>query len=302
MSSIEQELRSQPEVWRAAAALAATVPAQLPSTGERVVVAGCGTSRYMAQAAARWREEAGEGETDAFAASEFPINRHYDLCVAISRSGTTTEVIELLERLPGRSLLLTADPGQPASSLASSTIGLPFADEESVVQTRFATACMALWRAHLGHDIEDLASRGRSALSTPLPAALESFQQYVFLGRGAAAEVASEAALKLREAAGCWTEAYPAMEFRHGPISSVGTHTLVWSLGQLDEGLQADVAATGAVVEQSLHDPMVELVRVQRAAVELAESKGLDPDRPRHLSRSVILVAGSVAGTGSDGN
>jgi glucosamine 6-phosphate synthetase-like amidotransferase/phosphosugar isomerase protein len=36
---------------------------------------------------------------------------------------------------------------------------------------------------------------------------------------------------------------------------------------------------------------MVELLRVQRTAVKLAVLKGLDPDRPRHLSRSVILTS-----------
>jgi glucosamine 6-phosphate synthetase-like amidotransferase/phosphosugar isomerase protein len=34
---------------------------------------------------------------------------------------------------------------------------------------------------------------------------------------------------------------------------------------------------------------MTELVKVQRLAVALATAKGLDPDRPRNLSRSVIL-------------
>jgi fructoselysine-6-P-deglycase FrlB-like protein len=255
----------------------------------------------MAQAAARWREDAGDGETDAYPASELPAGRRYDLCVAISRSGTTTEVIELLERVGGRSLLITAVPDQPAGHVASSSIALPFADEGSVVQTRFATGWLALWRAHLGHDVDALAEDGRWALSAPLPGRLGDRRQFVFLGRGPAAGLAFEAALKLREAAGCWTEAYPAMEVRHGPISGIGPHSLVWSLDRLDDGIRAAVAATGAAVVQGDHDPMAELVRVHRAAVELAEANGLDPDHPRHLARSVILTAPSPAGaTSSD--
>jgi glucosamine 6-phosphate synthetase-like amidotransferase/phosphosugar isomerase protein len=35
--------------------------------------------------------------------------------------------------------------------------------------------------------------------------------------------------------------------------------------------------------------PLVSLVGAQRLAVELAARKGVDPDRPRALSRSVIL-------------
>jgi fructoselysine-6-P-deglycase FrlB-like protein len=34
---------------------------------------------------------------------------------------------------------------------------------------------------------------------------------------------------------------------------------------------------------------MAELVLIQRMAVELAEARGLDPDHPRHLTRSVVL-------------
>ncbi len=294
MSMIEQELCSQPETWLAAKELARAAIKQLPKRGARVAVFGCGTSRYMAEAAARWREDADNGETDAFAASEFPRSRHYDLYVAISRSGTTTEVIEVLQRLTGSVVLITAVPHSPATRLVRRTIALPFADEESVVQTRFATSCLALWRAHLGHDIDSLAASGREALASNLPSGLPDYRQFVFLGRGAGAGLASEAALKLREAAGCWTEAYPAMEFRHGPISGVGPGTLVWSLEPLEPALRADVVATGADITEGTMDPMVELLRVQRAAVALAAARGLDPDRPRHLSRSVILASGSA--------
>jgi len=287
---IAQELGSQPEVWLEAAALAGEAADRLPDRGERVAVVGCGTSLYVAQAAASWRERDGGGETDAFPASEMPAGRRYNRYVAITRSGTTTEVLEAMQRTAGPWLLLTADARQPASLHAAATIALPFADEESVVQTRFATACLALWRAHLGHDVAGVAEEGRRAVEAGLPASARSAGQFVFIGRGPAAAIASEAALKLREAAGCWTEAYPSMELRHGPISGVGPDTLVWSLDELDPELADDVRATGASVESGSLDPMAELVRVQRVAVELAQARGLDPDRPKHLARSVILA------------
>jgi glucosamine 6-phosphate synthetase-like amidotransferase/phosphosugar isomerase protein len=63
----------------------------------------------------------------------------------------------------------------------------------------------------------------------------------------------------------------------------------VWPLQPLDPDLERDVAATGAViVRRDLH-PLAELVAIQRLAIALAERKGLDPDHPRHLSRSVVL-------------
>jgi fructoselysine-6-P-deglycase FrlB-like protein len=41
-------------------------------------------------------------------------------------------------------------------------------------------------------------------------------------------------------------------------------------------------------------DPLADLIRAQRSAVELATARGLDPDRPRHLTRSVILTGGAA--------
>ncbi|MES2171986.1 MAG: sugar isomerase, partial [Actinomycetota bacterium] len=55
------------------------------------------------------------------------------------------------------------------------------------------------------------------------------------------------------------------------------------------EALIADIEATGATVHSDDLDPLVQLVQAQRLAVALAESRGLNPDLPRHLSRAVIL-------------
>jgi glucosamine 6-phosphate synthetase-like amidotransferase/phosphosugar isomerase protein len=44
-------------------------------------------------------------------------------------------------------------------------------------------------------------------------------------------------------------------------------------------------------VVQSTIDPMAQLVGAQRLAVAIAERKGLDPDAPRHLTRSIVLAA-----------
>ncbi len=79
------------------------------------------------------------------------------------------------------------------------------------------------------------------------------------------------------------------MEFRHGPISVARPGSVVWAIGRVDPGVLEDAASTGAVVVGGDLDPMAELIRVQRTAVALAELRGLNPDRPPHLSRSVVL-------------
>ncbi|WUI02704.1 SIS domain-containing protein [Spirillospora sp. NBC_00431] len=285
------EIAAQPECWRRAAALAADAGGALPGRGERVAVVGCGTSLFMAQAYAALREAAGHGETDAFAASEMPLARRYDRVLALTRSGTTTEVLDVLGRLAGktRTTVITAVPDAPVADRAETVIGLDFADEESVVQTRFATAQLILLRAHLGEDVTAAIADAEAAVRDPLPPELLDAAQFTFLGRGWTTGIAREAALKLREAAGFWTEAYPAMEYRHGPISVTGPGRAVWMFGTIPDGLAAEIRATGGLLRVSGADPLAELVRVQRVAVALATAAGLDPDRPRHLARSVIL-------------
>jgi fructoselysine-6-P-deglycase FrlB-like protein len=296
MSYVAAEIDSQPEAWRRAAALASTLGDELPASGERVAVVGCGTSWFMAMSYAALREAAGHGETDAFAGSEFPAGRRYDRTVAITRSGTTTEILELLRgaRTAGaRTTAIVGDPDSPAVELATDVIKLPWADERSVVQTRFATSTLALLRAHLGADLSVAAHDAQRALAVELPLDPATLEQVTFVGRGWTNGLAQEAALKCREAATFWTEAYPAMDFRHGPISISAPGRAVWSFGPVPAGLADDVARTGAtfISDAGLGglDPMASLIVAQRLAVALAEHRGLDPDAPRNLTRSVVL-------------
>ncbi|WP_248965892.1 SIS domain-containing protein [Sphaerisporangium perillae] len=291
----EIEIASQPACWKRATELAAS--ATLPRPGERVAVVGCGTSWFIAQAYAVLREQAGHGETDAFAASEAPLGgsgdtpgRAYDRVLALTRSGTTTEVLDLLRRLEGTpTTAITADPGTPVMTLADEVVVLDFADEQSVVQTRFATTQLALLRAHLGEDLTQAVADAERAIAEPVAEEFVAAEQFSFLGRGWTCGLAQEAALKMREASRSWTEAYPAMEYRHGPISIAGPGRVTWMLGTAPEGLADDVRGAGGTFVGGDGDPMAELVRVQRVAVARAHALGLDPDQPLHLTRSVIL-------------
>ncbi|MFF8233343.1 SIS domain-containing protein [Streptomyces caelestis] len=292
MTHVEDELTSQPECWTRAAAQAPGYAEVLPAPGERVAIVGCGTSYFMAQAAASLREGAGQGETDAFAASEFPYVRAYDRVVALTRSGTTTEVLDLLGRLKGRTrtTAITADPDTPVRTAADDLAVLDFADERSVVQTRFATTALTLLRAHLGLHPDTAVTDARTALAEPLPEGLVDCAQFTFLGRGWTVGLAQEAGLKMREASLSWAEAYPAMEYRHGPISVTTSGTATWMIGDAPDGLAEQVRGTGALWIAGALDPLAELVRAQRLAVAVATARGLDPDQPRHLTRSVILA------------
>jgi len=250
---------------------------------------GCGTSWFMAMAYAALREDLGLGETDAFAGSEFPSGRSYDVVVVISRSGTTTEVLELIRTTGLPTVAITATAGTPIFDLADQTILLDFADEQSVVQTRFATTALLVLRASLGEELSGIVADARAALDAPLPASWVDADQISFLGTGWTIGLAHEAALKLRESSQSWTESYPAMEYRHGPIAIAQSGRLIWVFGNVPGGLAEQVAASGAELVTSELDPLAHLVHLHQLALARAEARGLDADRPRSLTRSVIL-------------
>jgi fructoselysine-6-P-deglycase FrlB-like protein len=185
-----------------------------------------------------------------------------------------------------------ATAGTAIPELATECLLLPEVDEQSVVQTRFATTTLALLRATLGEDLGTAIAQARAVLAEEESSALAGVldaEQITFVGRGWTVGLANEAALKLRESAQFWTESYPAMEYRHGPISIATAGRATWAFGEVPDGLAEDVTATGAHFEHRDLDPLADLVRLHRLCLAKARLAGVDPDRPRHLSRSIIL-------------
>jgi glucosamine--fructose-6-phosphate aminotransferase (isomerizing) len=284
-----EEIESQPAVW--ARALLEQDRSAFGLPGERVLFLGCGTSAFVAESLALLRERAGLGETDAAYASEWLPGRHYDRVVAITRSGSTSEVLTALASVdPGtRRTAITGVRDEAVHALVDSSLVLDFADEKSVVQTRFPTALLILARDAYGYDVHGLPDAAAAAIAAPFPYDVAEFDHFVYLGSGWTYGLAQEAALKVREAAQAWSESYPLLDYRHGPIAVAHPGSLVWIFGEVQPDLIADIAATGATVHVDDLDPLVQLVQAQRLAVALAENRGLNPDTPRHLSRSVIL-------------
>lgn len=293
MTHYSEELATQPAVWLEAIERGAEFAARLPADGARVAVLGCGTSWFMAQALATAREAAGKGQTEAFAASEVPPGRTWDLVIALSRSGTTTELIRAVEALPAGTptLVVTAETGTPLGAVATEEIVLDFANEKSVVQTRFATTAISVFLNAYGWDVTASAKQAEGYLDDTLPAWAGDIKQFVFLGQGIGAALANEAALKFREILSTWSESYPTMEFRHGPISALTEQSLVWVLDAGEPSIDVQIEQTGARLFRSDGDPLAELVRIHRFAEGLADLRGINPDSPPYLTRSVVLPA-----------
>src|SRR6476659_9326611 len=169
-SHLNREVAGQPDDWAAVVTRLDEVASALPRRGVRLAVVGCGTSYFMAQSYAWLRESGGHGETDAFAASENRLGRAYEHVLALTRSGTTTEVLGVpraLRELGVPTTVVTAVPGSPAAELADQVVLLPEVDEQSVVQTRFGTSALELLRASLGEDLAMEYRHGPIAIAAP---------------------------------------------------------------------------------------------------------------------------------------
>lgn len=260
------EINSQPTVWQKtlvafdAAELRAQWQAQRP---QRVLFTGCGSTYYLSIIAANLFQGLTGVPAQARPASElvlFPdlvfAPQESTLLIAISRSGTTTETIDAVQRykaqVGGPVIVITCDGNTPLGELADVRLVAWDAQEESVAQTRSFSSMLVLVEAlsgALSGQPETLA-----ALPTTCDRLLKDYaglaerlgcspdlDRFFFLGSGFLYGTACEAMLKMKEMSLSYSEAYHSLEFRHGPMSMVNSHSLI--VGLLSEPVQAHEAA-----------------------------------------------------------
>ena len=250
------EIMSEPGVWsttlqeleqnnRYAEVLKPLEPA------DEWIFVGCGSSYYVAQAAA-WSWNAITGmRTKAVPASELLFYPDQVLgngkCqpVLISRSGHTTEILMAADYLEKerniRTLGISCATGQDLEKRATSTLLLPAADEKSTVMTRsFSTMllgqqALAAWvgnRKDFLESLKKMAVQAQRALERLQPcikdfASSNEFADYVFMGQGPFFGIASEGQLKVTEMSCSYAQVFHTLEFRHGPKSIVSPQTLL---------------------------------------------------------------------------
>ena len=222
----------------------------LPPPGADLAVVGCGTSWFVAQAYTAAREAAGQGRSDPFTASEFPHARTYSHVLAISRSGTTSEVEALLRELPGehdldrdhrrRRLAVRAGCDAPRAARLRR--------RGSVVQTRFATTALALLRAALGHDVAAAAAHAERALTMPLPLDPSAIEQISFLGAAGPSAWPTRRRSSAARRPSCGPRRTRPWSTVTDPSASRSRGRAVWPFGPLPPGLADQIHATGATL------------------------------------------------------
>ena len=251
-----REILSQPQCWSACLSQLATsaelrAAIQLTRPGADWIFVGCGTSYYLAQAAASSFNHL-KLPARAIPASDllmYPAltlhpGRDY-IPVVISRSGRTSEAIRAAQMLEKehnlRTIVITCADGQPLEPSCSATLKLLDADEQSTVMTRSFTS-MLLGLQYLGATVSgnDAFRRALTALPQQVEPLLKdvpqrlrlfvesrSFSDFVFLAQGPLFGIASECMLKVTESSRSYAQVFHSLEFRHGPKSIAGSETLI---------------------------------------------------------------------------
>jgi len=250
------EILSQPQCWQECLSsldgqeVIRKICARVPPDGEWLFI-GCGTSYYIALAAAACFAEVTGMPARAVPASEvlfFPNSvlskRHTSIPVLISRSGRTTEVVkagQYLERERGiRTIAITCYAEEPLARGSSFPIVLSAAAEKSTVMTRsfssmviglqYLAASVANHSGLLG-ELRELPTRS-AAMFQAIPQLVREFvrahdlNNYSFVGQGAFFGIANEAMLKVMESSCSYAQVFHSLEFRHGPKSIVNQQSL----------------------------------------------------------------------------
>jgi glucosamine--fructose-6-phosphate aminotransferase (isomerizing) len=254
-----QEICSQPDAWNAA--LNVINSHQHDILGlltnqqiDNIIFTGCGSTYFLALAAAALTQHLTGLLSRAFPASElwlYPhssLSKNKSLLVAVSRSGETSETLQACESFlahqHGVLLTLSCYDQMPLASLGAVNIVLPSGQERSVAQTRafstlyLATVALAsLWagRMDLYNDLPQLPALARNILDKALPLASQvgaddSIDRFYWLGSGPRYGLASELSLKMKEMSLSHSEPFHFLEFRHGPKSMVTQSSLVIGL------------------------------------------------------------------------
>jgi glucosamine--fructose-6-phosphate aminotransferase (isomerizing) len=243
------------------------------------------------------------------------------LLVAVSQSGGSPDLLEVVRVAREQGALTLAVTNAPGSALAGAAelhLDLDAGQERAVAATKTYTAELlallllvsAVEGAAVPEGLPDLAhTLLADNTSVALAGRYRFAGQLVTTGRGYAYPTAREAALKLMETSYLAALAFSGADLLHGPVamadadvpvlavvgSGPGGRSMAEVLKRLGER-QADLVVVGPsapadalhvptpAVEEHLA-PLLDILPLQRLALALALTRGLDPDAPRGLRK-----------------
>lgn len=257
------------------------------------------------------------------------LNLAGSVCFSVSQSGKSPDIVEMarMAREAGAlSLAFTNHVDSPLAEVSDHCLDLHAGPELSVAATKtfVASAVAGVWLlaecsqdADLLQSIQGLPEKLAQAIEmdwSQAIAALGGRNSIFCLGRGTTLAISNEAALKFKETCQIHAESYSSAEVLHGPVSLVDGGFPVIALAAEDqaESALADVAdrlaekgakvfATSAKVKaatplpvvrtgHALTDPISLIASFYSMVEHVAESRGINPDAPRHLKKVTETV------------
>ncbi len=257
------------------------------------------------------------------------IHANNTLCIAISQSGKSPDIVDMVRATANGgafTVAITNDNQSPLAQAVDASLPLYSGKEVSVAATKtFITSIVTgLWLLaeikgdeHLRMALFDLPARLEKAIQndwSPAASALAKSSSLFTLGRGPSWAISNEAALKLKETCQIHAESYSSAEVLHGPVSIVGKGFPVIgfatedatgdSLVEVCDNLAlkgANVFVSSSKARQAvclpstrtnhwLTDPLAIMVTFYAMVEQLAATKGMNPDTPRHLNKVTETV------------
>jgi glucosamine--fructose-6-phosphate aminotransferase (isomerizing) len=313
MNLTEKVIREQFPFWERA--LATSLP-DVP--GKSIVVTGCGTSFYLAQAIAAAFNKSGRnaiavpGAEWARRMDEYLADRKDITVIGLSRSGTTTETVQAINasRKAGiRTIAISCEPDTTLLKIADTAVYLPTHAEEGIVMTVSASLMLLTGLRMAGVKMGSV-EEGEAVLRAaegvvPL---IKGRSHFVYLGAGALYGMATEGCLKLQEMSITFSQAFHPLEYRHGPISLIDDKSVVVMLYSADtledeakvakevQSMGAKVIGLGGPGDLSIPLMQTGAARslelfpaLQLLGERVANQKNVDTAQPRHLSKVVVL-------------
>jgi glucosamine--fructose-6-phosphate aminotransferase (isomerizing) len=229
-------------------------------------------------------------------------------------------------------IAVTCRSDSPLAATADVTLVSPAGDEAAIVMTRSFASMLGLLvgvvavvgrEGALAADLVQVAGRwdeASAAARIGRRLGATDWSRIVILGGGPAFGIAAEWGLKLTETSQVPASAYEPLEFRHGPISVCEPGMLVvglvggpgaieevavleeaarlgattWLIARDDDearGTTDELSLIGGGLHPAARLPLL-LHPGHALALELALTRGRDPDAPRHLGQVVILGPG----------
>ena len=318
---------------------------------KRIYIVACGSAYYVGVHGKYILESLCRVPVEPVLASEFryadPVLDSTTLVVIISQSGETADTLAALREAKRRGARVLAVVNVVGSSIAKAAddVLYTWAGPEIAVATTkaFSTqlAVLYLLALYISQELQTLSQSRFASLLAALQKLPEQLQEVLsaenvaaiqyyaaqyfnnrdvfFIGRNLDSATCLEGSLKLKEIAYIHSEAYPAGELKHGPISLIETGTLVVATATnpalFDKTMSnvREVSARGADVlgitirgfEDAIHktkdsaifvpqtdvlfQASMTVIPLQTFAYYVALMRGCDVDKPRNLAKSVTV-------------